>query len=63
MEKSKRGGVNMVITSQNLHGMYSGFNALFNKAFDEATPQYEKVAMVVPSSGSDETYGWGNCQL
>lgn len=48
----------MVITNQNLHGMYSGFNALFNKAFDEATPQYEKVAMVVPSSGSDETYGW-----
>lgn len=48
----------MVITSQNLQGMYSGFNALFNKAFTEATPQYEKVAMIVPSSGADETYGW-----
>ncbi len=48
----------MVITSQNLQGMKSGFNALFNKAYTETTPQYEKVAMVVPSSGADETYGW-----
>lgn len=48
----------MVITSQSLQGMKSGFNALFNKAYTETTPQYEKVAMVVPSSGADETYGW-----
>lgn len=48
----------MVITSQSLQGMKSGFNALFNKSYTETTPQYEKVAMVVPSSGADETYGW-----
>lgn len=48
----------MMITSQSLQGMKSGFNALFNKAYTETTPQYEKVAMVVPSSGADETYGW-----
>lgn len=48
----------MTITSQSLQGMQSGFNALFNKAYTEAAPQYEKVAMTVPSSGSDETYGW-----
>ncbi|MDE6052206.1 MAG: Mu-like prophage major head subunit gpT family protein [Lachnospiraceae bacterium] len=48
----------MIITSQGLQGMQSVFNALFNKAYTETTPQYEKVAMTVPSGGSDETYGW-----
>lgn len=48
----------MIITSKNLQGIYSGFNALFNQAYAEAKSQYENVAMIVPSTGSDETYAW-----
>lgn len=48
----------MIISNNSLKGIYSGFNALFNKAFTEAIPQYEKVAMTVTSTGSDETYAW-----
>ncbi len=48
----------MVINPSNLRGIFSGFNALFNKGFESAVAQYTKVSMIVPSSSSDETYGW-----
>ena len=48
----------MDITASLLNEMFSGFNTLFNKAV-AATPVYwNKIAMDVRSSGSDETYGW-----
>ena len=48
----------MVINQSNLRGIFSGFNALFNKGFESMEAQYTKVAMIVPSSSRDETYGW-----
>lgn len=48
----------MDITASLLNEMFSGFNTLFNKAV-AATPVYwNKIAMDVKSTGSDETYGW-----
>ena len=47
----------MDITASLLNEMFSGFNTLFNKAV-AATPVYwNKIAMDVKSTGSDETYG------
>lgn len=48
----------MIINSQNLRGIYIGFNTLFNKAFDEIKPLYERVATVTPSTTDSETYAW-----
>lgn len=48
----------MLINSQNLRGMYVGFNTLFNKAFAEAAAQYERIATVTPSTTDSETYAW-----
>lgn len=48
----------MVINQSSLRGIFSGFNALFNKGFESMEAQYTKVAMIVPSSSGDETYGW-----
>lgn len=38
----------MIISSQNLRGIYIGFNTLFNKAFEEQKPLFERVATVTP---------------
>lgn len=48
----------MIISSQNLRGIYIGFNTLFNKAFEEVKPLFERVATVTPSTTDSETYAW-----
>lgn len=48
----------MIITSQSLRAMFVGFKTIFQQAFDGAPSDYQKVAMVVPSSTSSEEYGW-----
>lgn len=48
----------MIISSQNLRGIFIGFNTLFNKAFEEQKPLYERVATVIPSTTDAETYAW-----
>lgn len=48
----------MIISSQNLRGIYIAFNTLFSKAFETQTPQYDKIATVVPSTTDIETYAW-----
>ena len=48
----------MIINPQNLRGIYVSFNTLFNQAFSEQKPTYEKVATVVPSTSDSETYAW-----
>lgn len=48
----------MIINPQALRGIYVGFNTLFNKAFAEQTPLYQRVATVVPSTTDAETYAW-----
>ena len=45
----------MVINGANLRAIYQGFNTIYNKAFAEAEPQYQKVATVVPSTTGEET--------
>lgn len=48
----------MQLTTQNLRVLTTGFKAVFQGAFDGAPSDYDKVAMVVPSDGPQETYGW-----
>lgn len=48
----------MIISSQNLRGIYIAFNTLFNKAFDAQKPIYEQIATVTPSTTDAETYAW-----
>ena len=48
----------MIISSQNLRGIFIGFNTLFNKALEEQKPLYERVATVTPSTTDAETYAW-----
>jgi phage major head subunit gpT-like protein len=48
----------MIISSQNLRGIYIAFNTLFNKAFEEQKPIYEQIATVTPSTTDIETYAW-----
>lgn len=48
----------MIISTQNLRGIYIAFNTLFNKAFAEVEPQYQKIATVTPSTTDTETYAW-----
>ncbi|QEW19256.1 Mu-like prophage major head subunit gpT [Marinibacterium anthonyi] len=48
----------MDITASLLNEMFSGFNTVFNKSV-QATPVFwNRIAMDVKSTGSDETYGW-----
>lgn len=48
----------MIINPQNLRGIYVAFNTLFNKAFEDQTPTYDRIATVVPSTTDAETYAW-----
>lgn len=48
----------MVINQLALRGLFSNFNAIFNKAFEETTVNWDKIAMEVPSVSRDETYAW-----
>lgn len=48
----------MVINSSNLRGIYVSFNTLFSKAIADATPMYEQIATIVPSTTDTETYAW-----
>lgn len=48
----------MDITASLLNEMFSGFNTLFNNAVQATPTHWNKIAMDVKSTGSDETYGW-----
>lgn len=48
----------MVINQSNLHGLFIGYSAAFNKAFDETPVNYPKIAMTVPSTTRETTYAW-----
>lgn len=48
----------MIVNNQSLKQVYSSFNAIFNQTIEAVEQNWTKVAMAVPSSGSDETYGW-----
>lgn len=48
----------MLVNSESIELTFKGFKAIFTDAFMEAPVNSEKIVMKVPSSGSDETYGW-----
>lgn len=48
----------MIINSAALRGIFTSFNSLFNESFTKTPVQYDRVAMTVPSSSRETTYGW-----
>jgi len=48
----------MDITSGSLQALYRAFNASYQKGFSGTGPMWNKVATLVPSSTSQEDYGW-----
>ena len=48
----------LTITPANLTLLKQGFNAAFKGAFGAATPMWDKIAMKVPSTTSEEVYAW-----
>lgn len=48
----------MIVNQQSLRGIFTGFKTIFNKAFEETKPLYDRVATVVPSVTGEENYKW-----
>ncbi len=48
----------MLINHSSLSALYKGFKTLFNKAFEGTPSDYQKLAMIVPSTTSQEVYAW-----
>ncbi len=48
----------MLINQANLRVVFDGFNTSFNKGFEGAKSHYKDVAMAVPSTAGNNTYGW-----
>lgn len=48
----------MIINRQNLGMLFNGFKASFQNAFAGVTPDYQQFTLEVPSTTSQETYGW-----
>lgn len=48
----------MIINQANMNEIYVGFSTVFNKAFDEAKPFYEKIATTIESKTKSEKYTW-----
>lgn len=48
----------MNVNGQTLNAIAAGLKKNFNQTFTETATFYKKVAMVVPSSNSQETYAW-----
>ena len=48
----------MLINTQNLTNLRQAFNALFKQGFGTVTPQWQRIATLVPSTTGEEKYGW-----
>ena len=48
----------MLINTENLINLFSGYKTVFNTGFQGVTPVYKSIATIVPSSTREETYGW-----
>ncbi|WP_417622181.1 Mu-like prophage major head subunit gpT family protein [Parasphingorhabdus sp.] len=48
----------MLVNSQTLQTMSTGFNVVFNKGFEGAKTVYQDIVMMTKSGGSEEVYGW-----
>ncbi len=48
----------MIINGQTLDLVFKGFKTVYSDAYLAAPTHKDKIAMTVPSTGRDETYGW-----
>ncbi|MGB6054035.1 MAG: Mu-like prophage major head subunit gpT family protein [Burkholderiaceae bacterium] len=48
----------LVVNRANLSALYTGFKTTFQNAFDGAVSDWDKIAMEVPSTTSQEAYPW-----
>lgn len=48
----------MLINATNLRNAFTAFKAVYDSSFNETLSQYDKIAMTVPSSTTQEEYGW-----
>jgi phage major head subunit gpT-like protein len=48
----------LVINASNLSTIYQGFKTAFKVAFGKVTPDWNKIATLVPSTTKTENYGW-----
>ncbi|MGJ8523019.1 hypothetical protein R84981_001712 [Carnimonas sp. R-84981] len=48
----------MIITSQQVKALFTGYNSAFQKALADTPTDWEKVATQVPSTSASNTYGW-----
>lgn len=48
----------MIVNAANLTNIFINLKTTFNKAFDAAPSVWEKIAMLVPSGGSENQYNW-----
>lgn len=48
----------MLVNKQSIKAIFSNIKTVFNNAFKGADSQWEKIAMRVPSSGSENDYSW-----
>lgn len=48
----------MIINTQNLRNLFTGYRASFQNAFAGGTPDFDQFTLTVPSTNSTEQYGW-----
>ncbi|MEM7668986.1 MAG: Mu-like prophage major head subunit gpT family protein [Pseudomonadota bacterium] len=48
----------MEVTTQNLQDLRTGFSAIYDNALGQVETQYGAIATTVPSTTSENTYGW-----
>lgn len=48
----------MLVNRESIQGMFQGFNAIFQDAWQQAPSMWDRVATEVPSSAGEEVYGW-----
>lgn len=48
----------MLLNGQNLKALYTGYSSAFNKAFQATESYADKVATLLPSTGSEENHSW-----
>jgi len=48
----------MLVNEANLAGLFRSYNVIFNQGLAAIKPLWDQIAMLVPSTGEDEDYGW-----
>ncbi len=48
----------MLVNQASIAGLFTNFNAIFQKAFEGYKPQWQKTAMLSPSKTAQEDYTW-----